>query len=335
MPTGHPERLLGDVGGTHARFALHDAAGLRELRVLRCDDFPGLREALQAYLAEVGAAAVREGAIAIANPVQGDALRMTNRDWAFSVRGLRRELGWERLQLVNDFTALALALPRLGADELEPIGGGTALPRAPLGVLGAGTGLGMSGLVPTPQGGWVALAGEGGHRSFAPGDADEVELWRFAAARFGHVSVERIVSGPGLELIHAWLEARAGLPASAPGAARIAASGAAAEDALCAQALQRFCAVLGGVAADLALTLGARGGIYIGGGIVPRLGAAFAASAFRARFEAKGRFSAWLREIPVWVVRSPQAALRGAAQLFESAGARPGVVVSQEGGDAD
>ncbi|MHB1666201.1 MAG: glucokinase [Thiomonas sp.] len=311
-------RLIADIGGTNARFALQTPQGLEDIRVMACADHPTLVDALRSYLAAVGNPAVRHVAIGIANPVYGDQIRMTNHHWAFSTERTRRDLGLDTLLVLNDFAVLARALPVLPANELTQIGGTTAVPGAPLGLLGAGTGLGVSGLVPTGAGRWVPLAGEGGHVSLAPFDEREVEVWRLARARYGgHVSAERVLSGPGLEFLHQALCSLAGEAPAARSAADISRLGLDGSDPRCGEALDLFCALLGTVASDLAATLGARGGIYIGGGIVPRLGDYFARSPFRARFENKGRTSAYLADIPVWVIRSPWPALLGAAAALD------------------
>ncbi len=310
--------LLGDVGGTHARFALCTAAGIEQVQVLACADYPTLTDAVAHYLAAVGQPSVRHAAIGIANPVYGDAVRMTNHHWAFSIEAVRRALGLTSILVLNDFAVLAQALPFIPASELRQVGGGPAAPDAPRALLGAGTGLGVSGLIPDGHGGWLPLAGEGGHVSFAPFDEREVAVWRIARERFGgHVSAERLLSGPGLEFLHQALAGIDGVAAPPLRAADISARALAGSDPLCVQTLTLFCTLLGTVAGDLAITLGARGGVYIGGGIVPRLGEFFARSPFRARFEDKGRTSAYLRDIPVWVIHSPHPALLGAATALQ------------------
>lgn len=319
MSTGHtePPRLVADVGGTHARFALAGAdGGLSSVQTLAGADFPSLQAAIEHYLNSVGGPPVAHAAVAIATPVQGDQVHMTNRDWGFSIADMRRRMGWQTLLVLNDFTALALSLPLLAPSDLRQLGGDAPLPGQAIGLLGPGTGLGVSGLVPTPQGAPVPLAGEGGHVSFAPMDDAETALLQFARARHGHVSAERILSGSGLELIHAWLCARDGTADAALPATEISARGCRGEDARCIEAVDLFCAALGTVAGNLALTLGARGGIFVGGGIVPKLGDCFMRSRFRARFEDKGRFAAYLRAIPVFVIHSPHPALTGAAQAL-------------------
>lgn len=319
-------RLVGDVGGTNARFALHTAQGLTDIRVLACAEYATFADALRSYLATVGATAVRHVAIGIANPVYGDQIHMTNHRWGFSIAHTRAELGLETFLVLNDFATLARALPLLRANELVQVGGAGAVPGAPLGLLGAGTGLGVSGLVPVSDGHWVPLAGEGGHVSLAPFNEREVDIWRLARGRYGdHVSAERVLSGPGLEFLYQALCTLEGQAPKAHRAADISRLGLDDSDPFCRETLELFCALLGTVAADLAVTLGARGGVYIGGGIVPRLGDYFLHSPFRKRFESKGRTSAYLADIPVWVIHSPWAALLGAAAALNQAlHAQPG-----------
>ena len=321
MTTAASARLLGDVGGTNARFAWQDADGapLRDIASIPTADHPTLAAALAAYLNGFGRAAPASCAIGIANPITGDRIQMTNSHWSFSIEAVRRELGFERLVVINDFTALALALPDLPPGDLRQLGGGAAVAGAPLALIGPGTGLGVSGLLPGPASGrWVALQGEGGHVTLAAGNAREAAVLQVLRERFGHASAERAVSGQGLEALHAALQLLAGTPSVAPLAAEeISRRALAGADAACVEALDLFCAFLGNVAGNLALTLGARGGVYIGGGIVPRLGEAFTRSRFRECFEAKGRFRPYLEPIPVYVIHAAVSpALLGAARAL-------------------
>ena len=309
-------RLLADIGGTNARFALERAPGqLSAVRTLACADYARFEDATAAYLAGAGIA-VRHAAIAIANPVDGDAVRMTNHAWAFSTAQAARELGLETLLVVNDFTALAMALPLLPESSRMQVGGGTARPGCAIGLVGAGTGLGVSGLVPAANGGWTPLNSEGGHVAFSPADEREMAVLRHCWQRYPHVSAERLVSGPGLVLIREALAAERRLVFETLDPAAIVERGLDGGDALCRETLECFAAMLGTVAANLAVTLGARGGIHIGGGVVPRLGAWFADSPFRARFESKGRFSAFTAAIPTWVITAPCPALLGAGRML-------------------
>jgi glucokinase len=316
-----PARILGDVGGTNARFAWQaaDGAPLADLATLPTADHPTLAAALAAYLRGIGRAAPPWCAIGIANPITGDHVQMTNSHWSFSIDAVRREVGFERLIVINDFTALALALPDLPTADLRQLGGGAAIANAPRGLIGPGTGLGVSGLLPsTEPGRWVALQGEGGHVTLAARNVREASVLQHLQGRFGHASAERAISGQGLEALYVALCALDGVPsAAALSAAEISRRALASSDAQCVEALALFCAFLGNVAGNLALTLGARGGLYIGGGIVPRLGDAFTNSGFRAAFEDKGRFRDYLAAIPVYVIHAKVSpALLGAARAL-------------------
>jgi glucokinase len=314
-------RLLADVGGTNARFALELAPGRVELiDVLACDDYPTLAAALAAYLASpavkaAGLGPIRHAAIAIANPVVDDLVRMTNHHWEFSIEAMRVECGFETLLVVNDFSALARALPHLAPHQKLQVGGGAPRANSPLGLLGAGTGLGVSGLIPAGPG-WTALRSEGGHVTFSPANEEEVAILQYAWTEFEHVSAERLLSGAGVELIYRALarrEGRAGERLDAPEISRRALAG---ECALCDRVLEAFCGMLGTVAGNLAVTLGAQGGIYIGGGIVPRLGERFLRSSFRRRFEQKGRFAGYLAQVPTWVITAEYPAFLGVAAIL-------------------
>lgn len=321
LPYVDGPRLLADVGGTNARFALETAPGrIGLVEVLPCADYVSLTAALRVYLAlpavaEAGGQAVRHAAVAIANPVNGDFLQMTNHHWSFSIEAMRQECGFDTFLVVNDFTALARSLPLLSGEQKHQVGGGAARPGSPLGLIGAGTGLGVSGLVPSGEG-WTALLSEGGHVSFSPADALEVAILQYAWRTFPHVSAERLMSGDGIELIYRALADRAGVAAEAIDAPEITRRALAGESALCDQVIDVFCGMLGTVAGNVAVTLGALGGIYIGGGIVPRLGRRFAHSPFRARFEQKGRFTAYLAQVPTFVITAQYPAFLGVSAIL-------------------
>ncbi|MBC8057612.1 MAG: glucokinase [Rhizobiales bacterium] len=321
MPEPRPPRVLGDIGGTNARFAWQDADGapLRDIATIPTADHPTLAAALAHYLHGLERAAPPWCAIGIANPVTGDQVKMTNSHWSFSIDAVRRELGFERFVVINDFTALALALPDLPPDALRQLGGGAPVGGAAIGLIGPGTGLGVSGLVPGGDpGSWLPLQGEGGHVTLAAGNAREAEVLQVLRNRFGHASAERAISGQGLEALHSTLSELNGTPDAGPiSAAEISQRALALLDPECVEAVDLFCAFLGNVAGNLALTLGARGGVYIGGGIVPRLGEAFTKSRFRVCFEDKGRFRDYLAPIPVYVIHAEVSpALLGAARAL-------------------
>ena len=312
-------RLIADIGSTYARFVLETAPGsFSAAASLLCADHVDFKSAVQAYLVSLPAGQrVAHAAVAIANPVEGDRVRMTNYHWEFSIEQVRLQLGLDTLLVVNDFTALAMALPRLAAKDLRQVGGGRAVAKSVIGLLGAGTGLGMSGLIPAGDS-WVSLGSEGGHASFSPRDERELAVLRFAWRRFEHVSFERLLSGAGLMLIQQALADRAGQGSEALTAPEITQRALAGQDALCSETVDVFCAVLGSAAANLAVTLGASGGVYLGGAIVPRLGQQFDRSPFRARFEDKGRFSRYLAAIPTLVITEEQSTFTGTSAILDS-----------------
>lgn len=309
--------LVGDVGATNARFGLvSPEREVLDTRTLAVADHPTIVDAITAYLGERGVLPTpRQGAIAIASAITGDHVAMTNHPWSFSISALKSQLGLDRLEVINDFTALALALPHLMPEHRLQVGGGAPAAAAPLGVLGPGSGLGVSGLIPAGTG-WIALAGEGGHATMAPATDRESAVLDRMRRHFDHVSAERVLSGPGLVNLYNTLAALDGVPSRGYTAAQITDPETGADDPLCAEATALFCAMLGTIAGNLALTLGARGGMYIGGGIVPRLGQRFAESPFRVRFEAMGRFGQYLAAIPTYVVTHPLPAFLGCAAVL-------------------
>jgi glucokinase len=314
-------RLIGDVGGTNARFGWQAGQGapISDIQVLQVADHARIQDAIRHYLNGLGRGVPGAAAIAIANPITGDQVHMTNAAWSFSQAAVKAELGFRFFRLLNDFTALALALPDLPANQLRQVGGGAPVPRAAIGLVGAGTGLGVSGLVPAGEQGWVPLAGEGGHVSLPAITSRERLVMDGLAQRYGHASAERLVCGQGLlDAFGLLCHADGVSPGSINSAAAVTEAALKAHHPQAVEALTMFCAVLGTVAGNLALTLGAHGGVYIGGGIVPRLGAWFDSSPFRERFEAKGRFKQYLAGIPVWVITSAQSpALLGAARSLD------------------
>ncbi|MDL5031797.1 glucokinase [Pelomonas sp. APW6] len=330
MSQAHPTqalfpRLLGDIGGTHARFAWMDKPGapLSHVQTYRCAEHPTLGDAIQRYLNDRDPARPAACALGIANPVTGDEVRMTNHHWAFSITALQKELALQRLEVINDFTALALSLPSLGGADLQDLGGVRpapevlAQPQAPLALLGAGTGLGVSGLIPSAQG-LVPLAGEGGHATLCAMDDEEDAVLALLRRSFGHVSAERALSGPGLLNLYRASARWLGLPEAAGMQPEQVLPRARAGDAVCQRAVDLFCRFLGSTAGNLALTLGATGGVYIGGGIAPRMLPELRASRFRERFEGKGRLQALLAPIPCFVISSPTSpALLGAARALD------------------
>ena len=300
--------LLSDLGGTNIRFALSRDGGPPEtLAVLAAGDFPSFEDAARHYLGEteVGLAAV-----AVAGPVSEGRAAMTNRDWTIDATAIAEALGTERACLFNDFEAQALSLPSLGAQDLLPVGGAFRPDaRAPKVVLGPGTGFGAAALLPEPGGGWRAVCGEGGHMTLAAANETEAVLLAGIREEFGHVSVERVVSGAGLALLYRTLS---GNREPAPEPPEVTARAAAGEP-LAVAALGHFSRFLATAASDLALVFAAKGGVYLSGGILPRLGPCFDRAAYLDRFADKGRFRAFLRSVPSAVVTRPAPALAGLA----------------------
>jgi glucokinase len=315
-------RLLADIGGTNARFALEVAPHRFEaLTVFACNAYPDLKSALSAYLnsalvRSLYAGAIQHAAIAIANPVTGDVISMTNHHWSFSIAALKQAMQFETLIVANDFTALAMALPHLHESERIQIGGGTPQAGKVVGLIGPGTGLGVSGIIPAGDN-WIPLNSEGGHVSFSPANPAETRILEAIWRDLPHVSAERLISGMGMELLYRVLCGLDGvqnvLPLSAAEISQRALDGSC---AVCEKTIAHFCAMLGTVAGNLAMTLGATGGVYIGGGIVPRLGRLFTESAFRQRFEAKGRFTPFLSQIPTYLITAEYPAFLGISAIL-------------------
>ncbi|MDE5602378.1 MAG: glucokinase [Helicobacter sp.] len=312
-------RLLADIGGTNARFALEtETKEIENIEVLACNDYNTVVDAVKAYLNKLGNPTIKFGAFAIANPVVGDWVQMTNHHWAFSIETTRQALNLEILILINDFTAQAYAITKMPSSDFLQVGGTTCGVYAPKAVLGPGTGLGVSGLIPCHQGEYIALAGEGGHVSFAPFDDTEVMIWQYAKKRYGHVSVERFLSGSGLVLIYEALADREGIKRGKMSPELISEQALSGKSPLCRLTLDIFCAMLGTLSSNVALTLGARGGVYLCGGIIPRFINYFKTSPFRMRFEDKGRFDAYLAAIPVYVVLAKYPGISGVAVALEN-----------------
>jgi len=320
--------LVADIGGTNARFGLVHADGGEVVDIVsfRCAEHESPQAAASVYLEQL---ARRDGnvvrpqsiALALATPISGDTVKMTNSAWTVSRADLAAVLGARRVLLLNDFEALALALPLLRDDEARWIGPARADCRLPMAAIGPGTGLGVSGCVPM-AGGWVALAAEGGHVTAAAADDFESDVLRVLRAEGVHVSAERVLSGIGLPRLHrAVCEVRSAVcqPLDAQGITHAAIEQG---DADCRATLDTFCAMLGTFAGNVALTIGARGGVFVAGGIAQKLGDQLIASRFRERFEAKGRFAPYMARIATGLITAPHPALTGAAHALAQAGAR-------------
>ncbi len=312
--------LVADIGATNTRLALVAPGGaVTRVRVFATDDLPDLGEMIEIYLeAEKLTTRPTAAVLAIAAPVTDDEITLTNFPWTFSIHELRERLDLKQLRVINDFVANAYALLHLEAGDRTQIGGGAPVPGTPCGVLGPGSGLGASAIVPGDGGALIPISGEGGHVTMAAADEREAAVLDLMRRRLDHVSAERVLSGPGILNLYNALCELADEPQEQFTPAQITDVKTGEAHPRAREATEMFCAMLGTIAGNLALTLGARGGIYIAGGIVPRLGARFAELQFRERFEAKGRFRDYLAAVPTYVITRPFPALLGAAKLLET-----------------
>ncbi len=316
--------LVGDVGGTNARFAIARMVDgqpvLEHHESFKGADHPTFLKGVAAF---IDGCAVKPtgGVIAVAGPVTDGEIDLTNSPWRVSEPQLQT-LGLNPVRLINDFEALAWGAPAVPADMLASLGGPEeGDPHAAIAVLGPGTGFGVSALARDIHGHAVAMPSEGGHACFAPGDAVEDEILRILRRRYERVSIERLICGPGLLNMHRALAEIDGRESHIDDPSQITTEALENPNSHCGATLARFCAILGAVAGDIALTTGARGGVYIAGGIAPRILPFLKASPFRERFERKGRFQDYMAAIPTHVILHQHAALLGAARVaFAQAG---------------
>lgn len=321
--------LVGDIGGTNARFALTDPAApqprFEQEQTLGDGEFGSLQDAARHYL-DVTGARPKRAALAIASPIEGDAITLTNRNWSFRRSGLQAALGLDNLLLINDFAAIAWAAPHLAASDRLPIHGEPATPPpGPVTLIGAGTGLGVALLTGSMARGWHVVPTEGGHAGFAPTDDEERAIDTWLRARYGRVSNERALSGDGLCSIDACLRGITPVPAHVPQpglrkADDITAAALDGSDANAKRALERFCRIYGTVAGDAALLHGANT-VLIAGGVVLHFLDFFRASGFMDAFVAKGRHVAYMQRMAVQVVTHPNPGLLGAAVAVRTADA--------------
>jgi glucokinase len=309
------EGLVGDVGGTNARFALVDAQGhIRHPRSFPAKNYSSLADVIAEYLEQTaGRKRPPRAVIAVAGPVMDGEIEFTNLDWQISEGDLLAHFEFEAVKLINDFAAQAMACTLLEPDDLRALGP-VLRPgeNCPLVVLGAGTGFGVAGLARGDRGD-IPIATEGGHAAFAPYDEVEVEIWKRLRVRHGRVSIERILSGPGLYDLYRALADIEGANAELVDDKGVI-DGCNAGDPRAAATVDRFCGILGSVAGDLALSFGARGGVFVSGGLAPRIAERLVASPFRARFEDKGRLSPYVAQIPTSLVLHPYPAIVGASR---------------------
>lgn len=313
-----PCGLIGDIGSTNARFALVRGNEIDAVRLYALGDYASVADVIEQYLKDQKPTAVQpeEAVLAVAGPITGDEVSLTNNLWSFSIEALQQRLAFRQLQVINDFTAVALAIPHLRHADCVQIGTGAATADAPAAVIGPGTGLGVSAYIPS-AGGAVTISGEGGHATMSPATEVEADVLKLMRGRYDHVSAERVLSGPGLVNLYTTLCELANVPAAPLTPAQITSPHVWKEDIRAREATAMFCGMLGTVAGNVALTFGARAGVYLAGGIVPKIIGFFEGSEFRARFEAKGRLQQYLAAIPTFVVVRPLPGLIGAASMLK------------------
>ncbi len=294
--------LVGDIGGTNARFALVDldSGDISQIKIYSGLDFPTLEDCAKQYLTDVSQE-VEHACIAIACPITGDWVQMTNHTWKFSIKEMKESMGLKTLDIINDFTAVSMAIPALKPDDMIKIGGEEPIVGKPIAIYGAGTGLGVAHLV-NHNGVWLPLPGEGGHVDFAPHTEEEDKVLFQLRKMFNHVSFERVLSGPGLVNIYNAIVRSEDREPENYMPKDITAKAINNTDDDCVRTFRMFCHLMGRFGGNLALSMGTFGGVYIAGGIVPRFVEAFQASGFRKAFEEKGRFDKYLAKIPVYVV---------------------------------
>ena len=310
--------LVGDIGGTNARFALWRDEQLESVRVLPVADYPGPEQAIRVYLADLDLplGSIDSVCLACAGPVDGDLFRFTNNHWQISRTAFCRELQVRELLLVNDFSAMALGMTRLHDDERLSVCPGEPEGDRPCVVIGPGTGLGVGTLLALSDGSWRALPGEGGHVDLPIGSPREAELWQQLHRQLGHVRAEDVLSGGGLLQLYSAICAVDGHAPHLSSPAEVTAAALAGDPVACA-VLEQFCCWLGRAAGNNVLTLGARGGVYVVGGVVPRFAEFFLASGFARSFRDKGRMSDYFDGIPVWLVTAKYPGLVGAGVALQ------------------
>jgi glucokinase len=309
--------LVADIGGTNARFAISDAEGaLHELRVLNAANYPQIDEAIAAYFAELQRPRPVQACFAVACPANGPEIKLTNSSWRFVKEDLRRKFWFERFVVINDFEALAASVPTLKGPQLAELRPGTPDPTSVSLVVGPGTGLGVGAYVPAGKGAWAVISGEGGHIGFAPHTDQEMRLWQRMRAKYGRVSAERVLNGAGLVNIYHFMADEAGQQAAEIDAPEISRRALAGEE-IAVKSVLMFFDMLGSVTGDLALAFGSLGGVYIGGGITPKLLDFARRSNLVKRFLDKGRVAAILQSMPIWVILEDRAALYGVRRQFD------------------
>ncbi|MDT0602079.1 glucokinase [Thalassotalea castellviae] len=306
--------LVADIGGTNIRLGTFEhGAAVTALKVYQCGNYQSLSEVIRTYIDEENLAEKTINAcLAIACPVENDLISMTNLPWTFSQKALKEELSLNKLLLINDYTAIAHAVPYLNKEQKVQIGGGEVVDGKPISICGPGTGLGVANVVPLAEGQWQALGGEGGHVDFAPIDQTEIKILEYLLNQYQHVSYEQLLSGLGLEQIYQALNHIEQAEQPILSAQDISEKALSNTCQLCEKTLAQFCKILGSFAGNLSLTLASFGGVYIAGGIVPRFIDYLKQSEFRSRFESKGRIT-FNQTIPTFVITESQPGILGAS----------------------
>jgi glucokinase len=314
-PTPDTPWLVADIGGTYARFGLIPELGAEptEVGILRCGDYPDLIAAVTDYLTRVpGTFHPVAACVAVAGPVHGDRFQLTNAHWDFSISESRQRIGLRHLELINDFTALALAVPQLSTSAFVRIGTGTRWPTEPIAVIGPGTGLGVAGLMRS-EGRWIPITGEGGHTTLPVETEQEAEVVRALREQHQVVCAETVLSGPGLTRLYHALSMVYGVTSEQLPPEQVCERGRRGVDPVAKEALSLFCGMLGAFAGNVALTLGARGGVLLGGGVLPSIADVLAASHFRHRFVGARALPGYLDTVATDLIVASSPALLGAA----------------------
>jgi glucokinase len=309
--------LVGDVGGTNCRLANCDAASgqITDIDVFSVSELSSLDEALHRFMEKNPTNRYTNAAISIANPISGDKVAMTNAHWNFSIEQTRKSRRLDQLVMLNDWESVALSLPALDNSDVEQINMCIGHDSGNRALCGVGTGLGAAGLIKARDSGWVPVSGEGGHISFSPVNQEEIQILEMIRESYEHVSFEKILSGSGLISLHQTIAKIAGVIVEKASPQQIVSKASSQSDPICAQTVKIFCGILGNFAGNLCLTLGATGGIYVGGGVVQKIDDAglFNREIFLDRLKHKGRLSEWLNDIPTYLIKTPYAGLVGAA----------------------
>jgi len=310
--------LVADIGGTNGRFAIADGQSLQEFKVLPCAEYPTLGDMIKDYLSSLNTEAPKAAAIAVATYVAGDEVSFTNLPWVFSVKSVAKECGFNHFKVINDFTAISVAVPTLQSDQLIQVGGNANIEdEGAKAIIGPGTGLGVSGLF-SHNGTWVPVQGQGGHVLWGAANSFEQELFTYINQQFQPVSAENLLCGKGLKLLYESVCAINGESEKEYSIPEVVTLGTEGKDGNCTKAVEVFCTVLGRVAGDLTLTLGARSGLYVGGGVVSHFTDFLIGSGlFRKGFEDKGRMSEYMLDIPAYIITEKKIGLIGANESMK------------------